>query len=76
MEQANVWSEFLLLPSEAQQQAADFIAFLRARYTPPRTSKRGMRASLADETFVGIWRDRDDMADSSAWVRTLREREW
>jgi len=24
------------------------------------------------EPFVGFWRDREDMADSTAWVRRLR----
>jgi AbrB family looped-hinge helix DNA binding protein len=34
------------------------------------------RKSLKDEPFVGMWRDREDMADSSEWVRTTRQREW
>ena len=34
------------------------------------------RKSLTDEPFVGMWRDREDMADSSEWVRTTRQREW
>lgn len=28
--------------------------------------------SLADEAFIGIWKDRADLADSTAWVRSLR----
>ena len=31
---------------------------------------------LAEEPFVGIWQDRPDMEDSSAWVRAIRAREW
>ncbi|HSS49632.1 MAG TPA: AbrB/MazE/SpoVT family DNA-binding domain-containing protein [Thermoanaerobaculia bacterium] len=34
------------------------------------------RKPLKDEPFVGMWRDREDMADSSEWVRTTRQREW
>jgi AbrB family looped-hinge helix DNA binding protein len=34
------------------------------------------RKSLKDEPFVGMWRDREDMTDSSEWVRTTRQREW
>jgi hypothetical protein len=26
--------------------------------------------------FVGMWADREDMADSSEWVHELRQREW
>jgi hypothetical protein len=29
-----------------------------------------------DEHFFGMWRDRKDMADSSAWVRQMRKQEW
>ena len=34
------------------------------------------RRSLKDEPFVGMWRDREDMADISEWVRATRQREW
>lgn len=33
-------------------------------------------APLADDPFIGMWRDREDLADSDAWVRTMRRREW
>jgi len=29
-------------------------------------------SGLESEAFVGMWRDRDDMRDSSEWVRKLR----
>jgi len=29
-----------------------------------------------NEPFVGMWRDRQDLTDSSQWVRQLRESEW
>lgn len=32
------------------------------------------KGSLADEPFIGIWRDREDLADSSTWVRSIRDR--
>jgi hypothetical protein len=28
------------------------------------------------EPFIGMWRDRDEMQDSTAYVRELRKREW
>ena len=31
---------------------------------------------LTDEPFIGMWRDREDMQDSGAWVRRVRESEW
>ena len=63
------------LPLEAQRQIEDFISFLRERYkgAPPKTAPT---SDLETEPFVGMWRDREDMQDSSAWVRKLRETHW
>jgi hypothetical protein len=29
-----------------------------------------------EEEMFGMWRGREDITDSTAWVRQLREREW
>jgi hypothetical protein len=77
MNQEKIWREFAALPPEAQQLVADFIAFLRTRDKQARSGKKVKPAgNLMDEAFIGIWRDRTDMQDSSAWVRHVREREW
>ncbi len=62
--------EWAALPPQAQQQVADFIAFLRLRYGP--SSQERPKLDLKDEPFVGMWRDREEMQDSSAWVRAQR----
>ncbi len=67
--------ELASLPPEGQQQVADFIALLRERYARPQSSEL-VTSDLAQDGFIGIWRDREDMQDSSVWVRNLREREW
>jgi hypothetical protein len=54
----------------------DFVAFLKARYPTTRPARKTRRTKLADEPFIGMWRDREDMQDSTAWVRSLRQREW
>ena len=64
------------LPPEAQQQVIDFIAFLRTRYMSSRSRKTTRRTKLTDEAFIGMWCDREDLQNSSAWVRNVREREW
>jgi hypothetical protein len=64
------------LPPEAQKQVSDFVAFLKTRYPAAKAARKTKRPKLADEPFIGMWRDRDDMKDSSAWVRRLRESEW
>jgi hypothetical protein len=76
MNQERVWREFAELPPEAQRQVIDFIAFLRERYGGTGSVRKFPSADLAKETFIGIWTDREDMQDSSAWVREAREREW
>lgn len=32
--------------------------------------------NLQDEPFIGMWKDREDMEDSSQWVRQIRQQEW
>lgn len=63
------------LPREAQQIVSDFVAFLKQRYhsspsVPPQT------LNLENEPFVGMWSDRPEMQDSTAWVRQVRQQHW
>jgi hypothetical protein len=37
---------------------------------------QSMDVPLQNEKFIGMWRDREEMTDSSAWVRKVRESEW
>ena len=39
-------------------------------------AEKPKRPPLREEPFVGMWKDREDMADSTRWVRELRKREW
>ena len=73
--QDKVWSDFSSLPPEAQREAADFIAFLRQRYSRP-TSKPSQTPDWESEPFVGMWRDRPEMSDGVEWVKSLRRRQW
>ncbi len=70
------WAEFASLPSEKQQEVLDFIAFLCTRPARPSARKTGRRRILAAEAFVGMWRNRADLRDSTAWVRQVRQEEW
>jgi hypothetical protein len=76
METTNILKEIASLPTEAQKQIIDFIAFLKTRYPAPQIVKKMKQIKLADEPFIGMWRGREDMRDSTAWVRNLRRREW
>jgi len=64
------------LPVEAKRQVFDFVAFLQIRYERPAPVKKGKKVKLRKEPFVGMWKDREDLSDSVAWVRELRRREW
>lgn len=67
--------ELASLPPEGQKEAADFIKFLCERHSRSLSGEQHNR-DLSELGFVGMWRDRNDMRDSSAWVRRLRECEW
>jgi hypothetical protein len=74
METTNIMREIAALPPEAQQEVVDFVAFLKTRYLTARSTRR--RIKLADEPFIGMWKDRKDMREATAWVRNLRQSEW
>nr|CAA6830566.1 MAG: Unknown protein [uncultured Thiotrichaceae bacterium] len=69
----NLLENFTALPPEAQKEAAHFIEFLKTRY---KSVKAKSDDKVEDEPFIGIWRDHDDMQNSSEWVRGLREKDW
>jgi hypothetical protein len=42
----------------------------------PKGAGESGAVDLEREPFVGMWSDREDMSDSSAWVRNVRETHW
>lgn len=76
MEITGIVDEIASLPPDAQKQVVDFVAFLKSRYEAGKVSRKSKPTRLSDEPFIGMWRDRDDMKDSTEWVRSLRRREW
>jgi len=76
MKQEELLREFLDLPPEGQAEVVDLIEFLRSRHRSRNPKDTARSLNLAEESFVGMWKDREDMQDSSAWVRSAREREW
>ena len=77
MNQEKLLQDVVSLPPIAQQEAVDFIAFLKLRYGQSTFQKNSNDLSVIEnEPFVGMWQNRSDMADSSVWVRNLRQKEW
>ena len=75
MTNEEILREINSLPLEAQRQIEDFVSFLRQRYKSSQP-KSVPASDLETEAFVGMWRNREDMCDSSAWVRNIRETHW
>jgi peptide subunit release factor 1 (eRF1) len=75
MTNEEILREINSLPIEAQRQIEDFVAFLSQRY---KSSSRAETAKtdLSAEEFIGMWRDREDMQDSTNWVRSVRGSHW
>lgn len=65
--------EINALPPEAQRQLEHFISFLRERY---QNAQPKAAPALESEAFIGMWRDREEMWDGSAWVRNVRQAHW
>ncbi len=72
----SIVEELGALPDEARREAMDFIVFLRQQHCGSRSRRPIVKASVAEDPFVGMWANRDDMKDSVRWVQETREREW
>lgn len=65
------------LPSEARQEAADFVEFLSKKYIQQsKGSDSPQKKSILNSSFRGMWKDREDLQDSTKWVRELRKSRW
>ena len=64
------------LPSDARQEAADFVEFLYERYVSRNRVGKKPRKPISESSFRGIWKDREDMKDSTEWVRNIRKSRW
>ena len=76
MEKERIWRQFDRLPVEAKREVIDFIGFLQLRYQRVKLRNRPQRLKLSEEPFVGIWKDREDLIESTEWIREVRRREW
>jgi hypothetical protein len=75
MEQEKIIKELTNLPPAAQRQVAYFIAFLRTRYKPS-SAQKTKPVDILKESFIGIWKEREDLSDSVTWVRRARRTQW
>lgn len=76
MELQDIWQQFTTLPPDAQQEVADFIAFLKQRRRQSQSQPQLNQQNLRGDSFIGLWQDREDLQDSAQWVRSSRSSEW
>jgi len=75
MNESTVSYKIKKLPPEAKQQAQDFVDFLYERYVQDEP-KKSDKKSIIENSFFGMWKDREEMQDSTAWVRKVRKSQW
>jgi hypothetical protein len=75
MENKGFYNKFESLPTEAQKQVIALIDLLKIKYRSE--NSRSLKSkSIANKKFIGIWKDRTELKDSTKWVRNLRQSEW
>ncbi len=62
-----------VLPPEKQQEILEFAESL---VEGVQTEGADAQAGWENDPFVGMWKDREDMQDSVAWVMQLRRQQW
>ncbi|MGI0482955.1 hypothetical protein ACN4EE_19495 [Geminocystis sp. CENA526] len=63
---------------ELQLLLLDFIELLKKRYPSLKKDNLNLESkeNIDDESFIGMWKDREDMQNSDDWVRQIRNQEW
>lgn len=75
MQSVSIAKQIEALTPEAQKIVSDLVLLLSRQ--PKQTHTRKLkRMPLNEEKFIGMWQDREDMADSVAYVKNLRKTEW
>jgi predicted SnoaL-like aldol condensation-catalyzing enzyme len=75
MNKKSVLDKYEQLPPNAKKEAEDFVEFLYHQYAKPSSPKK-IERPLSDYNFVGMWKDKEDMEDSTAWVKKQRKTQW
>lgn len=63
------------LPENAQREVLHYIEFIRSRYASVKSTNKisqKRKLSWSETPLYGLWQQREDMADPSAYVRQLR----
>ncbi|NIA31845.1 MAG: DUF2281 domain-containing protein [Actinobacteria bacterium] len=69
-------NKFEALTKMEKKEVLDFIEFLKSKNILKKRHRWTSITKLEDEKFIGIWQNRDDMKDSTDWVRNIRTKDW
>lgn len=72
---AEILQRATALPKEKQEELSDFVEFLLSRTEAKPAPTEHTELDL-QTPFFGMWADRPEMSDSTAYVRALRQSEW
>jgi hypothetical protein len=75
MNDPTVSNKIKKLPPAAKKQAQDYVDFLYEKYVKA-DANESAKKSIIEDSFFGMWKDREDMQDSTAWVREIRKSQW
>lgn len=64
------------LPINAQNEVSNFVDFLIQKREIKRKRQSKITNRLVEEKFIGLWANREDLSNSSLWIRKLRETDW
>lgn len=73
---ADIERKLAVLPPEALKLVAEFVGVISSQYAVLTKPAPSQRTKLRAEPIIGLWADRADMADSTAYIRKLRQEEW
>ena len=76
MSPETLMKKFESLSNKEKKEVLDFIDFLRRRKNRLKKSSQNKIVSIEDEKFIGMWKNRADLTDSTTWVRNLRKTDW
>ena len=79
--QQQIQQDLSRLPEDMLQEVWDFAMFLQEKRKQHGVlrqikTKQVNNQPLSQEPFIGIWKNRQEMTDSSEWVKQLRKEEW
>ena len=75
MNQTQFFEDFEALPPKAQQELIDLMMRLKQHYDNSASKSHKNMQHDWDSVF-GMWKDRKDLQDSTAYVRQLRQNAW